>query len=118
MGGRRAGQSTEFCKLVENTLGWLPDMNKPAYLRYNIEAAILHKRMDREKLSEQDLMLALRWAQHERRTISPSNLTYHVEEAKRADGRRQDRVPLQIDEAISEAVQHEYEHHPGDLTWV
>lgn len=109
---------TEFCKLVENTLGWEADASKPDWLRYNIEAAKLRKRVESQRFTEADMMLVLRWAQRERKVLSPSNLTYHVDQARKAAGRRNDSVPLQIDQAISVAVQHEYEHHPDDMTWV
>lgn len=78
---------TEFCQLVENTLGWEPDETLPPWKVMSAEVGKLKRKMaTKPKLyTWENLTLAAELLRRERKTVtSPAAVCWHVERAIRA----------------------------------
>lgn len=79
--------ATDLVKHIENTLGWLPPDDKPAWKARQIEAGKINRMMKKDKrCTIPNLLLAVELLRTRRQEIqSPVGVCYFVEEAlKRA----------------------------------
>lgn len=74
--------TTEFCKLVENKLGWVNPRTGPEWKRYQGVAGRVAQRMFDERVTLADLELAVELLWRERKPRSPIGVFAHVERAR------------------------------------
>lgn len=101
---------TDYCKIVENRLGWAPPATGPAWRRYTTEAAKVKRKIatDPSKYTWENLLLAVELLVRERQSRTPIGVFAHVDRALDLALDKEDDLELLIREAV------EYETHRGD----
>lgn len=103
--------ATEFCRIVENTLGWVPtgNENDPPYKRYMAEAGKLNRKIktNPELYTFENLVLTVTWLRRRRHVSTPTGVCWFVKdalkEAPEPDALNTN-VTRRIFEAITEAM--------------
>lgn len=74
--------ATDFAKLVENKLGWINPRPGPEFKRYQSIAKRVVDKMTEDRVSFDDLELAVELLWRERKPRSPMGVFAHVERAR------------------------------------
>lgn len=101
--------ATEFCKVVENRLGWAPPAG-PGWKQYSPEAAKVKRKVatNPSLYSWDNLLLAVELLVREKKSRSPLGVFAHVERALDLALDKDDDIEVLIREAVA------YEQHRGD----
>lgn len=101
--------ATEYCKLVENRLGWVPPTGAP-FRQYRAEAAKVKRKIatNPDLYTWENLRLAVELLAREKQSRTPLGVMAHVDRALDLALDREHDVEQLIREAIS------YESHRGD----